>query len=75
LMQKTTIYLPADLKRAIRRMARQRDCSEADVIREALRGLAAANDVPAPKLPLFRGRGASIAERIDEALATGFGKA
>jgi Arc/MetJ-type ribon-helix-helix transcriptional regulator len=73
-MEKTTVYLPAELKRAIKRLARQQGRSEADLIREALARVAEGRDAPAPRLPLFRSRGPSIAERVDEALAAGFGR-
>lgn len=36
-MIKTTIYLPESLKREVARRARQRSCSEAEVIRQAIR--------------------------------------
>ena len=74
LMQKSTVYLPPELKQAVKRLARARKCSEADVIREALEKLTAAAEAPSPKLPLFRSKGPSIAHRIDEVLATGFGR-
>ena len=35
-MIKTTIYLPESLKRDVARVARQRSCSEAEVIRQAI---------------------------------------
>lgn len=35
--QKTTLYLPADLKRAVEEMAAARQASEAEIIREAIR--------------------------------------
>lgn len=35
-MIKTTIYLPESLKREVARIARQRSCSEAEVIRQAV---------------------------------------
>ncbi len=35
-MIKTTIYLPESLKRDVARVARQRSCSEAAVIRQAI---------------------------------------
>jgi hypothetical protein len=73
-MQKTTIYLPAELKRAVTLIARARKCSEAEVIRAAIESLASASEAPIPKLPLFRGRGKSIAHRVDELLAEGFGR-
>ncbi len=71
-MTKTTVYLPPELKRALRRVAGQRGCSEAALLREAVSRLTSDADVPAPRLPLFRGSGPSIAENIDQAL-TGFG--
>jgi Arc/MetJ-type ribon-helix-helix transcriptional regulator len=72
-MKKTTVYLPPELKRALTRAARQRRCSEAELIREAVSRLAGEADAPAPRLPLFRSTGPSIAEDIDRALQ-GFGR-
>jgi predicted transcriptional regulator len=66
--QKTTIYLPEDLKRAVEREARRRGSSEAEVIRQAV---AAAVDRPRPKAGFLDGE--PIAERADELLA-GFGE-
>ena len=71
-MTKTTVYLPAELKRALTKLARQRRCSEAELLREAVARLAGEPDAPAPKLPLFRAAGPSIAEDVDRAL-DGFG--
>lgn len=67
-MRKTTVYLPPALKRALARLARQRRCSEAALLREAVSRLAGEADAPAPKLPLFRSTGPSIAEDVDRAL-------
>jgi hypothetical protein len=72
-MQKTTVYLPKELKRALARLARQRRCSEAELLREAVARLADEAQAPSPSLPLFRSSGPSIAEAIDDALA-GFGR-
>jgi Arc/MetJ-type ribon-helix-helix transcriptional regulator len=72
-MVKTSVYLPPDLKRALKRMASERRCSEADLLREAVAALTQGIDAPAPRLPLFRAKGPSIAEDIDSALAKGFG--
>ena len=36
-MEKTTLYLPPELKAAIKRVASERGVSEAEVIRESLR--------------------------------------
>ena len=72
-MTKTTVYLPTELKRALTRLARQRQCSEAELLREAVSRLAAETAAPVPKLPLFRSTGPSIAEDVDRALE-GFGR-
>ena len=70
---KTTVYLTAPLKRALARMARQRGCSEAELLREAVAQLTAPAATPPPRVPLFRSTGPSIAEDVDAALA-GFGR-
>ena len=36
-MKETTVYLPEPLKQGVERLARQRSCSEAEVIRQAIR--------------------------------------
>ncbi len=71
-MVKTTVYLPGDLKRALKRVADQRQCSEAELLREAVMRLTSEAEAPAPSLPLFRSEGPSIAEDVDGALE-GFG--
>jgi hypothetical protein len=71
-MTKTTVYLPVELKRALAKLARRRGCSEAALLREAVARLADEAEAPAPKIPLFRSTGPSIAEDIDQALE-GFG--
>ncbi len=71
-MKKTTVYLPPELKRALATLARQRRCSEAEVLRDAVSRLAGEAGAPAPRLPLFRSSGPSIAEDVDRALE-GFG--
>lgn len=72
-MQKTTVYLPSELKRALTRVARQRRCSEAELLREAVQHLTREAEAPQPRLPLFRAAGASIAEDVDRGLE-GFGR-
>jgi predicted transcriptional regulator len=67
-IQKTTVYLPDDLKAALARTARQRGVAEAQVIREAI---ADAVDRPAPRAGLFTGE--PFADRVDE-LLSGFGE-
>lgn len=56
----------------MRGLARQRRCSEAELLREAVARLAGKADAAAPKLPLFRSTGPSVAEDVDDALK-GFG--
>lgn len=65
--QKTTIYLPDELKAAVERLARQRGSSEADVIRAAL------TDAVAQTRPTAGFLDAEpFAERVDD-LLEGFG--
>ncbi len=70
-MQKTTVYLPDDLKRALEQAAASRGCSEAELIREAVRALT--GGAARPRLPLFRSGQRGLAERVDQALK-GFGE-
>jgi hypothetical protein len=72
-MQKTTLYLPDDLKGALERAAASRGCSEATLVREALRRLTAETEAPRPRLPLFKSSHPRLAERANEALR-GFGE-
>ena len=67
-MEKTTLYLPAELKAAVERQARERGVAEVQVIREAI---AAAVVRPAPRAGLIESR-EPIAARVDE-LLEGFG--
>lgn len=74
-MVKTTIYLPERLKRRVEQIARIERRSEAEVIRAALEDFTAVHERPRPTLPLFSGPAqTNIAERVDEALAEGFGR-
>ena len=73
-MHKTTVYVPDDLKRALARTAAARGCSEAELIRKALRTVTAGTSPPRPRLPLFESRKPRLAQRLEEALA-GFGEA
>ena len=70
-MDKTTVYLPAELKSAIRRAARRRGISEAEVIRNSIRS-AVGDERPRPRGALFAS-GAPIAREADEHLP-GFGE-
>ena len=67
-MQKTTVYIPEDVKRALGQAAAARGVSEAELIREALRTLTSKAAPPRPRLPLFTSGKPRLAERIDEAL-------
>jgi hypothetical protein len=72
-MQKTTVYLPDELKTALERAATVSRRSEADLIREGIRRVADEYASPEPILPLFHSDDPELAERVDEALA-GFGE-
>lgn len=70
-MEKTTIYLPADLKAAVKRVAALRRTSEAEVIRQSLRDTVG-KERPKPRGALFASDEV-IASRVDE-LLKGFGE-
>ncbi len=70
-MEKTTVYLPDDLKAAVKHAARQRGVSEAEVIRESIR-TAVGSARPRPRGGLYSGP-EPIARRVDE-LLDGFGE-
>ena len=70
-MDKTTVYLPTELKSAITRVARRRGVSEAEVIRDSIRTAVGA-ERPRPHGGLFAS-GAPIAREADDHLA-GFGE-
>jgi hypothetical protein len=70
-MEKTTIYLPVELKTAIKRVARRRGVSEAEVIRDSIWS-AVGGERPRPRGALFSS-GAPIARQADDHL-TGFGE-
>lgn len=72
-MQKTTVYIPEDVKRALGQLAAARGVSEAELIREALHAFTSQTTPPRPRLPLFKSGKRGLAERVDEALS-GFGK-
>jgi hypothetical protein len=70
-MEKTTVYLSAELKAAIKRTARRRGVSEAEVIRESIQG-AVGHARTRPHGGLYAS-GAPIAREADDHLA-GFGE-
>lgn len=72
-MNKTTVYLPDELKEALARAARRRRLSEAELIREGVALAVAQEATPKPRLPLFSSNDSDLATRFDE-LLTGFGE-
>lgn len=68
-VDKTTVYLPKEMKRRLRAKARQLRISEAELIREGLKVMLA----PRPRFPLFDSGDPTFASRVDEILAEGFG--
>jgi hypothetical protein len=72
-VKRTTIYLPDELKAALERTAAARGTTEAEVVRSALSSVTADHAYPAPTLPLFESGDPTLAERVDEELAEGFG--
>jgi hypothetical protein len=72
-MDKTTVYLPAELKRALERAARSQGRSEAELIREGVAMVTRTVEPPAPRIPLFNSGQPDLAEHVDDALR-GFGE-
>ena len=72
-MEKTTVYLPDELKQALRRAARAAGRSEAELIREGIGLVTGSHRIAKPRLPLFDSGRADLADRVDEALV-GFGE-
>ena len=72
-MRRTTIYLPDELKAALERTAVAEGKSEADVVRGALAAATIDQRYPKPRLPLFDSGDPTLADRVDEELASGFG--
>lgn len=66
-MEKTTVYLPADLKAAVKRTAQGRGVSEAELIRKALR-TEVGSERPRPRGGLFSST-ELVAARDEELLA------
>jgi hypothetical protein len=73
-MKRTTLYLPDELKAALERTAIAEGCSEAEVVRAALISVTRAHVDPPPRLPLVDSGDETLAERVDEELARGFGE-
>lgn len=71
---KKTIYLPEELKRNLERAASRSGKSQAELIREGIEHVVCVHGAPRPRIPLFRTGDPTLAERVDEALAEGFGE-
>jgi plasmid stability protein len=72
-VNKTTVYLPEELKRSLRNLAAASGRSEADLIREAIAARVQADAGLRPRGQLFESGDRSLAESAEEALA-GFGE-
>ena len=72
-MEKTTVYLTNEQKRALARAARIAGRSEADLIREGIEVVTSQHRAAEPTLPLFESGEPDLAERVDEFLE-GFGE-
>ena len=72
-MHRTTLYFPEDLRLALTRFAEENGCTEAEIVRGAVRAYVVSKSAPRPKLPLFTSRKATLAEHVDEEL-NGFGE-
>ena len=72
-MEKTTVYLSSEQKRALGRAARIEGRSEADLIREGIEAVTARHRLAEPTLPLFESGLPDLADRTDE-LLDGFGE-
>lgn len=72
-MQKTTVYLPDDLKAALARAAADTGRSEADLIREGIWLAVARSTPPEPTIPILVSEDPTFAERAEQ-LLRGFGE-
>jgi hypothetical protein len=70
-MERTTVYLPTDLKAALRQKARASGVSEAELIRRAVAEMVSTSDRPRPRGGLFASK--ELAGTRDEEMLTGFG--
>lgn len=73
-VKRTTIYLPDDLKAALERTAAAHGRTEAEIVRTALASATAEHAHPPPRVPLFKSGDPTLAARVDEELAAGFGE-
>ena len=73
-MQKTTVYLPDDLKSALKRAAEETGKSEAELIREGVQEVVRRRTPPPPRFGVFDSGMSDLGSRVDELLAKGFGR-
>lgn len=75
-MKKTTVYLPDELKKKVEKLAKKEKKSEAEFIRNAIAIEVTRRLAPRPRIPLpgVSFGDSSVAERVDEILAEGFGE-
>lgn len=73
-MQKTTVYLPDELKAALERTAKETGQSEAELIRGAIKEALQRRVAPRPTMPAFYSGDGTLSQRVDELLAEGFGR-
>ncbi len=73
-MQKTTVYLPDDLKAALERTAAETGKSEAELIREGVKQVVEQRVPPPPRFATFDSGIPDLGSRVDEFLAKGFGR-
>jgi hypothetical protein len=73
-MRKTTVYLPDELSRDLKRAAAESGRSEAELIREGVARVVEQELTPPPRGPLFSSGDPTLAERVDELLGEGFGE-
>jgi len=74
-MQKTTVYLPDELKEALARAAEEVGRSEAELIREGVRLVVEKCVPPPPRAGIFDSGDPQSASKVDALLAEGFGRA
>jgi Ribbon-helix-helix protein, copG family len=72
-MDKTTVYLPRELKEGLAAAAKRRHVSEAELIREGVAMAIARAEPRPPRLPLFDSGNPDLARNFDE-LLRGFGE-
>lgn len=73
-VNKTTVYLPDELKRGLARAADASGLSEAEVIREGIKSAVDRYTAPPLRAPLFDSGDPALWKRPDDELLEGFGE-